>query len=262
MTGLLSKKGDGMHQKTRGVVLRETNYKEADKILTVLTEAGKCTVKAPGCRRRNSRLAAPAQLLTYSEMTLLDYHDRLRLTEAETLEEFRPIRNDLELLALGSYFAEVTEAVADEGREDEGLLPLLLNSLYALGTLKKPPALVKAAFELRLLCIAGYEPMLEGCSVCGAPAPEDARLQLREGTLRCASCLAEEGSGIALPVSPAALRAMTYIVNADAKRLFSFEADKSVLAQLGDVCEAYLMTQLERGFRTLDFYKGLMAPVL
>ena len=50
-----------MHIVTQGLVLRETNYKEADKILTVLTrEGGKRTVKARGCRRRNSPLAASA----------------------------------------------------------------------------------------------------------------------------------------------------------------------------------------------------------
>ena len=43
---------------TQGIVLRETNYKEADKILTVLTrDFGKRTVKARGCRRKTSSLS-------------------------------------------------------------------------------------------------------------------------------------------------------------------------------------------------------------
>ena len=65
-----------MHVKTQGLVLREVKYKESDKILTVLTaEGGKRTVKARGCRRRDSRVAASAQLLVYSEMTLFEYRD-------------------------------------------------------------------------------------------------------------------------------------------------------------------------------------------
>ena len=53
---------------TQGIVLREVNYKEADKILTVLTrDFGKRTVKARGCRRKNSRLTAGSQLLVFSE---------------------------------------------------------------------------------------------------------------------------------------------------------------------------------------------------
>ena len=54
-----------MHVVTRGLVLREVNYKESDKILTVLAEGqGKRTVKARGCRRRSSPLAAAAQICT------------------------------------------------------------------------------------------------------------------------------------------------------------------------------------------------------
>ena len=69
-----------MHIKTQGLILRETNYKEADKILTVLTrEGGRRTVKARGCRRKNSPLAASAQLLVWSDMTLFDYRDKLTL---------------------------------------------------------------------------------------------------------------------------------------------------------------------------------------
>ena len=71
------------HLVTRGLVLREVNYKESDKILTVLAEGqGKRTVKAQGCRRKNSPLAAPSQLLVYSEMTWFDYQDRWSLKEA------------------------------------------------------------------------------------------------------------------------------------------------------------------------------------
>ena len=63
-----------MHISTQGLVLREVNYKESDKLLTVLTaEGGKRTVKARGCRRKGSPLAAAAQLLVYSDMTLFEY---------------------------------------------------------------------------------------------------------------------------------------------------------------------------------------------
>ena len=107
------------HFVTRGLVLREVNYKESDKILTVLAEGeGKRTVKAPGCRRKNNSLSAAGQLLVYSEMTLFDFQERLSLKEANTLNEFRGVREDLEKLSLGSYFAEAAEAVAERSRPE------------------------------------------------------------------------------------------------------------------------------------------------
>ena len=246
-----------MRLTTQGIVLRETNYKEADKILTVLTrDWGKRTVKARGCRRKNSKLTAASQLLVYSELTLSERGEFTTLTEADPLEQFWSVRQDLETLALASYFAEVAEASAQEGETCPELLSLLLNCLYALDTLKKPRALVKAVFELRLLCLTGYEPLLDACAVCGAPEPLRARLHLSGGALLRRLPGAAGGRGVHAPVpgGPAAAR---YIVSGPPKTLFSFALAEESLRRLGQATEAFLMTQQERGFRTLDYYKQL-----
>lgn len=244
---------------TKGLVLREVNYKESDKILTVLAEGqGKRTVKAQGCRRKNSPLAASAQLLVFSDMTLYDYQERWALKEAATLEEFRGLRGALEKLALGTYFAEAAEAVSEEGVETPGLLSLLLNSLYALDKLQKPPAVVKAVFEIKLCCLTGYEPLIDGCAVCGLENPEKPRLNLSEGVLHCEKCRGElEDTGISMPLDEGSLAAMRYIAYGDPRRLFSFRIPDKSLELLSGAAESFLLTQLERGFRTLDFYKGL-----
>ncbi len=241
---------------TRGIVLREVNYKEADKILTLLTPEGKVTAKARGVRRKGSRLAAACQLLVYSELTLFEYRDYYTVNEAASLEQFWGVKEDVELVALGSYFAEVCEAVGQEGVAQPGLLSLILNSLYALDKLKKPQALVKAVFELKSACLAGYEPLLDACAVCGRE-PERPAFHLNEGVLHCAECRSEVGEGISMPLTAAAVAAMRHVAYGDPKRLFSFELDEGSLGRMGDACEAFLAAQLERGFRTLDFYKQL-----
>ena len=242
-----------MHISTRGLVLREVSYKEADKILTVLTaEGGRRTVRARGCRRKGSPLAASAQLLTYSDMTLFEYRDHFTLNEAESLQQFWRVKADVVKLSLASYFAEVMEAVAVEGRPDPALLSLILNSLYALDQLDRPLALVKAAYELRLMCLAGYEPLADACAVCGVPEPAGPRFHLTQGVLHCAACPAGDGADV--PLTAGAVAAMRHIIYGDPKRLFSFRADGDSLACLGRACEGFLTTQLDRGFRTLDFY--------
>ena len=245
-----------MHITTQGLVLREVSYKESDKILTVLTaEGGKRTVKARGCRRKSSPLAAAAQLLVYSDMTLFEYRDRFTLSEAESIRQFWHVKSDVELLALGSYFAEVMETVAVEGRPDPPALSLILNCLHALDKLDRPQALVKAAYELRLMCLEGYEPLVDACAVCGVPEPERPRFHLAEGVLHCAACPVGEGEDPTL--EGGALAAMRRIVYGDPKRLFSFQLDPASLRCLGRVCEGFLRAQLDRGFSTLDFYKQL-----
>lgn len=238
----------------RGLVLRETETKETDKILTLLTwEAGKIAVIARGARRKNCKFAAAAQPLAYSEWTLYQRRDWHYASDASTLELFGGLREDLTALALGCYMAELTEAVCPENVPAPELLRHLLNGLYALSALRKPPALVKPAFELRLLCLAGYEPLADACAICGREDPEEALLDTVQGVLRCRSC----GGGGGCPLCPDSLAALRHIVYGDPKRLYSFRLGAEPLGRLTAAAEAFLHTQLERGFSTLDFYKGI-----
>lgn len=251
-----------MHKRTKALVLRSVDYKETDTILTLLTpEDGKRTAAARGSRRRDSALAAATQILTWSDMVLYEYQGRWAVKEAAVERTFRGVSQDVERLSLGCYFAEAAEVLAVEELPAGELLSLVLNSLHVLDRQPdKPLELVKAAFELRLMCLSGYEPNLEGCAACGRTEPEDARFHLREGSLHCAPCREGAGDGISLPVGAPVLAAMRHIVRGDPKRLFSFRLDAAPLEQLSGVCEAYMMTQLERGFGTLDFYKRMRLP--
>lgn len=247
-----------MHTTTKALVLRAVDYKESDKILTLLTpELGKITASARGCRKKGSTIAAACQLLCWSEMVLYDYNGRWSVKEAATERQFRGVRDDLDKLALACYFSEVTELLAVEGMTSPELLSLILNSLHVLDQMQKPLSLVKAAFELKAMCLAGYDPLLNSCAVCGVETPEEPRLHLKEGVLHCARCRGEVGDGVSMPLDAQALAAMRHIVYGDPKRLFSFRVEGKSLTRLADLAEAYLYTRLERGFRTLDFYKQM-----
>jgi len=216
-----------------GIVLRELTYKDNSKILTILTGSdGKLTVTAHGAHRKNSKLAAATGLLVFSEMTLLKKKDRWTMTEARSAEQFLGLRDDLKLLALGTYIAELTEAVADEDSPNTELLPLCLNALYALSEKIKTPDYVKPAFELRLMAISGFEPLLSHKSTAGSGTLEDGIIKLSTG----------------------ALSAAEYIINCDSKKLFSFKLGDEALQELSKSTECYLLAHLDRTFRTLDYY--------
>ena len=240
---------------TRGLVLRAVDTKESDRILTVLTEdMGKIPVVAKGARSRRSRTAAAAQLLAYSEMTLSESHGWQILAEAGTIALFDRVRRDVALLALASYFAELAEAVTYEALPAPEILALTLNALYALGELGKDPTLVKAAYELRLMALAGFEPLTDACARCGAPEPEEPVLDVVQGEVRCARCA---GGGLAMPLGPGGLAALRHVLRCEPRRLYAFSLEPEPLARLSHAAEAYTAAQLERGFRTLDFYKSL-----
>ncbi len=246
-----------MYFKTEGLVLRETEYKDADKLLTVLTkDRGKLTLRARGVRSRSSRLKSGCQLLAYSEFTVFDNRNSQLIDEAVPIMLFLPLREDIEKLSLASYFAQVAEVLSQEDSPGPELLSLCLNALYALAELDRPQKLIKAAFELRAASWAGYMPMLDGCAVCGNPEPD--RFHVMGGCLQCAGCLLSDDPGVRLPIHGGALAAMRHIISCETKRLFSFQLGEQALKELADIAETYLLAQLERGFFTLDFYKSLL----
>ena len=246
-----------MYLTVQGIVLRVTDYNDRDALLTLLTgRHGKLTVKARGLRRKNSPLVAPCQLLAYGEFTVFEYRGQYTINEAHSIELFTPLRRDLTKLSLGTYFAQVAEVLSQEDSPSPELQSLLLNCLYALSRLNLPEAQVKAVFELRSACLSGYTPDLFGCHVCGSQTPS--RFDLSAGQLECLNCRSRESDGIRMPVTPSILEAMHYICLCDPKKLFSFQLGQETLQQLGALTEAYLTTQLERGFSTLDFYKSLL----
>ena len=246
-----------MYLTIQGIVLRVTDYNDKDALLTVLSRShGKLTVKARGLRRKNSPLIAPCQLLAYGEFTLFEYRGQYTINEASSLELFQGLRRDLTKLSLGTYFAQVAELVSQEDLPNPELQSLVLNCLFALTKLDLPEMQIKAVFELRCACLAGYTPDLFGCHVCGSQTPD--RFDLSAGQLECSGCRSMESTGIRMPVTPSILEAMRYICLCDPKKLFSFRMGGETLASLSALTEAYLTTQLERGFSTLDFYKSLL----
>lgn len=248
-----------MYINTKGLVLREVPYKETSKILTVLTaDAGRITVSAKGARRKGSKTAAATQLLCFSDMTLSENRDRYTLTEARPIEMFEGLRYDLEKLALGSYFAQVLEAVSDEDMQNPAILSLGLNALFVLSEDKYPEMLIKSAFEMRLMALSGFAPLLDACSVCGAENPVNPRLDLSGGTVRCRDCREEDGfASETVPLCAGSLEAMRHIIGCDSNRIFSFSLGVDAAKRLSRAGEAYVKTQLDRSFSALDYYNSV-----
>ncbi len=254
-----------------GLILRETVYGEADKILTVLTaEYGKITVYAKGVRSFRNHYQSAAQIMSYNEFVLYQKRESYQFKEAAIVENFFEIRNDLECFALAQYFLDVANDVCVEGERQDEMLQLLLNTLYLLCKKEKSYAQIKAVFELRCAAVSGWMPDLSACAVCGAQK-KSYYLDLAGGVLTCASCFSRkeqmgftdiDGYQIArkegfVPIHEATLQAMRYVISAPPNRIIAFSVDEENLPTLSKVCEKYLLSQLERGFLTLDFYKSL-----
>ena len=242
-----------MHRVEKGLVLRAVPYRDADAMLTILTECqGKITAAARGVRRKSSRISAAVQSLSYSEFTLYEASNRFTVNEAEAIELFYDLRNDLSTLSLANYFAEVLEQASDEEVANPELLRLGLNSLYALSKKIYDLRIVKAAFELKIASFSGYSPSITTCAGCGC-AINDGELNIRTGLCYCPKC---SPGGIA--ISAGVMNAIRYILSSDVRRIFGFKLGEEGILSLAKVSEAYLTEQFGREFKTLTFYKSIL----
>lgn len=262
-----------MLMSAEGVTLRLQDYGEDDRMLTILTrEQGVVYAYARGARRMKSKKDNAAMALgVYSKFILFKNKERYNIDGAESIQLFYGLRQDLVKLSMASYFCELMAFHAPQGEKAEEFLRLLLNGLYLVEKGQKSPFLVKAAFELRLMAMAGYMPNLVGCASCGEYASDSPgfSLDLLQGTLLCSRCRAEEAAQLEEPESYASacreqllpdgvLAAMRHILYADFEKLFRFQLGGENLRRLGQVSEAFLLAQTERNYNTLDFLKDIL----
>lgn len=244
------------HLMTDGLVLREyQTIAESDRFVAILTrERGLVRASARGARKTNSRAGAATQQLCYARFSLIPGRDKYIVEDAQPQEVFFPLRQQVERLALGQYFCELALHLTPTDAPAPEHLRLLLNALHFLGEGSRPPVLIKAVVEGRLLCLEGYMPDLAACSRCGCTEAAGWWFSPQDGTLTCAGC----GRGNdTLPVTPGVLAALRHILYGDFSRCFAFSLPPQELKELGAVMERFLLAQQPRRYTTLEFYRTL-----
>ena len=146
--------------KIEGIVLRRRNLGEADRILTVLSrESGKISIKAPGVRRIPSRRSSHVELLNHSKFTLYDSSKTFMpiVTEAQTLEDFSSIKDNLHKIGYAYYICELINGLCADNQENRNVFFLLKTTLLSLAQ-DNNAKLVIRYFEKELLSELGFWP--------------------------------------------------------------------------------------------------------
>ncbi len=238
----------------KGIVVKTVKYSDFDRLITVITEEhGKLFFKACGINSLRSKNAAACAMYTYSEFVIRQNGDHAYLVRSSPL--YYPLRRgcDLSRLALAGYFAQLSLDTVYDRETSSQVLKLLVNALFVLSKKDRDPDLIKAVFELRLLTALGYAPLLDGCASCGALSGELAVsfFDPIEGDLRCADCHWEGR----LRLERDCVALMKRSVECDEKSAYAVTVPQELLKSFCRVCEKFLLSQLERSYDTLDFYK-------
>jgi DNA repair protein RecO (recombination protein O) len=139
---------------TPGLILKRTNFGEADRMITSLTQRfGKISIVARGVRRIKSRRAGNIEVLNVAKLHL--FHSRgYTLTEAEAIETFPKIKANLTLSTTAFHVIELIDRLVPEGQKNENLFELAVTALKLLQ--QHPRQIFIRAFEVKLLGILGF----------------------------------------------------------------------------------------------------------
>ena len=267
------------HESIDGVVVRVRDYGDHDRYLSVLTaEAGRITVLSKGGHSLKGPQTAISQLYTYANFEYYRKGEFNILKGGSAYQHFYALSMDIDRLNLAAYLCDVACELTDEGEPAPEMLRLLLNALYAISKDLYKQEIIKGAFELRAMAMSGYAPDLGACTACGRETDEHFYLHIMNGSLLCSECFTEKGKEVkhhtatsyddiresetVAGLSPAVLAAMRYCVSAPLERLFAFGLeDASDLEDFARTTQTYLLSHLERGFDSLNFYHTMRAPM-
>lgn len=260
-----------MNFSIKGLVLRDTDRNDNDKLLTVLTaERGLMTVLAKNVHSLKSRAISGTQLFTYSDMEIYEKNGFFWLREVSVIDAFMGVSKTIEKMSLAAYICDIAYEFSGEGEEAEDILKLTLNALYALAWDIRPIAQIKGSFELYAAGLSGYMPDVSFCKKCKKNSSEIMYMDVMNGRLLCEECMhkaslaakkeAERSADIReavilCPMSPSVTEAVRYVLGAPISRFLSFSLSDEELPAFSAVAETYVLSHIGHGFDSLDFYK-------
>jgi DNA repair protein RecO (recombination protein O) len=196
--------------RTEAIVLRLLDYGESDRIVTFYTAGfGKLRGIAKGARRSRKRFANALEPFSCSQILFSSQGpDSLALIEgSDVICHFPAIRADLEKTLSASYLIDLTDRFTLEDKKNEALFTLLHAFLNMIEAGPFTEAILRF-FELRILRLSGYDPVLDRCLICKMPLEKATayRFKAADGGLTCIACRPD--SPDAIPVSLGTIRTL------------------------------------------------------
>jgi len=233
--------------KVKGIVCRIVEYKESDKILSVLTfEKGKMSIVAKGVKKRGAKFAHAARLFYCGEFECVISQGMPVLTGASMIKDFFEITGDIETLYYASHFMDVASCFIQEDQEAKEQMALLLNSLYLLMKHDNPYKLLTAILEFRFAALEGAAPVTDVCVDCKKELTDDQSysFSLVEDGVSCCKT--------GTPISSSVLMAIDHICNEESNKIYFFKISKSDTDVLYGLSRQYIEKIAQKHFSILD----------
>jgi DNA repair protein RecO (recombination protein O) len=242
--------------RTEAVVLRHSNFGEADRLLTVYAPyMGKVRLLAKGVRRQKSRKAGHLETFTRTQLLVARGRNLDLITQAETIESYVALRQDLWRVSHAYYVAELVDRFSEERSENHPLYDLLCDVLGWI-CCSADLALTIRFFELRLLDLVGYRPRLFQCPRCNTSLePVTNFFSEEDGGVLCPRC--GKGERTAKAISMGALKVLRYLQTHKYQECAGLQLTSRTRSEVERVLQKYLVYLLERRLKSAEFLSML-----
>ncbi|MCU6707683.1 DNA repair protein RecO [Paenibacillus sp. J5C_2022] len=241
--------------RVEGIVIRSMDYGENHKIVTLLTnDNGKAGVLIRGAKKVRSKHASLSQPFTYGEFLFFRGNSGLgTLNHGEIIQSHHDLRMDLDLAAYASYAAELTDRSLQDDEAGTYHFEQLKACLTALQE-GKDPGIVLHVYEMRILDMSGYAPVLEECVHCGNRVGPF-KLLPHAGGVICSRCTS--GAAHAVPVSEKALKLLRLFSKLDMRRLGNINVSDHTKAEIHACMSGLMDAQLGLRLKSKNFLDQL-----
>jgi DNA repair protein RecO (recombination protein O) len=243
--------------RVEAIVLRHADWGEADRLLTLYSrERGKVRALAKGARKIRSRKAGHLEPFTRVTLQLARGHDLLIVTQADTLDAYLAIHENLVKTGHAAYVVELLDRFTyEDENENPGIFHLLAEVLARIGK-DADPWLPIRYYEVRLLDLLGYRPHLFECANCGREIKaEDQFFSAFQGGVLCPAC------GRGLPgvwtVSMEALKYLRHFQRSDYAKAQRARPSPAVQGEIEVLVQRYITYLLERALNSPEFIRQI-----
>jgi len=245
--------------RTDAIILRRSDFGEADRLLTVFTpERGKLRLLAKGVRKTTSRKAGHVELFMLTDMLVAQGRTWDIISQAEIVEPYRDLRDDLDKTSNAYYLAELVDRFSEEHDPNRPLFELLAITLAHLSS--DDPFLVLRYFELRLLGLTGYQPQLFFCLACNeALEPVDNYFRIADGGTLCPEHGQDRPNAERLPLP--VLKVLRFLQTEPWDKVARLQLNASTRQHVESLLLRYTTFVLERQLKSVDFIRKLKRNV-
>ncbi len=242
--------------KVEAVVLRHSDWGEADRLLGLFTrEHGKLKAVAKGARKVRSRKAGHLEPFTRVALVLARGRDFWIVTQADTVDAYLPLREDLVRTSYAGYVMELQDRFTYEEGENRSLYNLLVDTLHRLSD-GDDPFINLRYYEIRLLDHLGFRPQLQVCVQGGEEIrAEDQYFSAREGGVLCPRH--GRNAPESRPISVEALRFLRHFQRSSYAEAHRAQVSQPVQQEMEALIQYYLTYLLERGLNTPHFIREM-----